>query len=266
MAEEKNATNKLIEESGMITHVKTLSILRKNGWSVLVSPYYYDSISDSIRECDLIAEKQFELKDPFNSSVQVNIRLFVECKYIKQEVVFWFDKIDREKAISNFEKETGLTLAIRYSGDILPEKVHYLSQDLVAKLFSTNSNREDVVYKAMNQCLHSQINYRRTGMKPIFNEFIKNPGASSHIVQYPVIVCENFENLIRVNFDEDSKITTEKLANHFVLETNYGEDYFLIDIVDLNYLEIFLGDFKTEAKELINSYAFRQCVSSGNKQ
>ena len=258
MAEKNKRINTLVEESGMITHYKTINILKKKDWSTLVSPYYHDSISDTIRETDLIAEKQFVSANRHDSSVQINIQLFVECKYIKKEVVFWFNEIDKEKAISAMEQETGLVIAHKRSGDITLEEFHYFKKDSTAKLFSTNSNKEDVIYKAMNQCLHSQINYRRTGKKPIFNKFFEHREVFSKVVQYPIIVCDNFDNLLEVKFDEKGGFSTEKLKDHFTLETNYREDYFLIDIVDINYLETFLENFESEAKSLVQSYSFKQ--------
>ncbi len=260
MTERNKRINTLVEESGMITHFKTTNVLRKKDWSVLVSPYYHDSISDSVRETDLITERQFNSANRHDSSVQLNIQFFVECKYIKQEVVFWFDQMDKEKAISSLEKETGLNIAYKRSGDIVTEEFHYLKNDSVAKLFSANSNREDVIYKAMNQCLHSQIYYRQRGKRPIANEFFQHRETFSTIVQYPMIVCENFANLLEVKFDEDGKFVTEELKNHFILETNYRDDYFLIDIVDINYLDTFLTDFESEAKSLVASHSFKKRV------
>ena len=259
MPKENKKLNILVEESGIITHFKATSILRKNNWPVLISPYYHDLISDSVRETDLIAEKQFN-SDQRGPSVQVNIQFFMECKYIKQEVVFWFDKVDKEKAISSIEKETGLIMAYKTSGDITPEKFHYFNDDSVAKLFSTNSNKEDIIYKAMNQSLHSQINYRRTGKKPILNPFNGRIGVLDKIVQYPVIVCENFDNILEVSFNEKGEYATKKLKNHFILETNYREDHFLIDIIDINHLEIFLKAFEDEAKSLVTAYAFKKRI------
>ena len=97
MTDKDKKINTLVEESGMITHFKTTNILKKKDWSVLISPYYHDSISDSIRETDLIAEKQFNSANRHDSSVQINIQLFVECKYINREVVFWFNEIDMKR-------------------------------------------------------------------------------------------------------------------------------------------------------------------------
>jgi len=251
---------KLINDSGIITHNKTLKILRDNEWSVLVSPYYYDSISESVRETDLVAEKQINSASRHDSSQQINIQLFIECKYIKQEIIFWFDNIDKKKAVKSIEKETGLGIVYnegRHSGDLSIDKFSHLQNDDVAKLFSTNTNREDVIYKAMNQCLHSQIYYRSTGKKPIANEFIRHSNSKSKIIQMPVIVCDNFEKLLRVNFDDDGSYTTDKIQNAFVLETNYRDEYFLIDIVDVNYLPQFLENVEAEMKSIMGAYLFK---------
>lgn len=251
----------LIEESGMLPHLKTLDILRENDWSVLVSPYYHDTLSDSIRETDLIAEKQFLSADRYSqSSIQINLQLFIECKYIKHEVAFWFDKMDVNRAVEAMEQETKLKIVHgdTRNGDILPSSLHQLKNDVVAKLFSTNSNKEDVIYKAMNQCLHSQINYRRTGKKPIFKPFYKHRDVISHIIQYPVIVCDNFKNLLEAKVEKNSNFSVEKLTNHFVLETNYREDYYLIDLVDIDYLENFLKTLEEEARRVVAVYGDKQ--------
>lgn len=252
---------KLVEESGIIPHLKTTDALRARSWSVLVSPYYHDSISDSIRETDLVAEKQFDAGLGYGSTVHLDVQLFIECKYIKQEVVFWFDKIDVLRAIKAIEKETGLDIVYsgyKHSGDVTPEKFHYFSQENVAKLFSTNLSKEDVIYKAMNQCLHSQLYYRQRGKRPINLEIHAHPKAAIRVVQFPVIVCENFQNLLRVEFDKEHNYNVSPIKDHFVLEINYRDDYFLIDIVDINYLNTFLNEVEGEAKNLVSSYSFKQ--------
>lgn len=242
----------------MIPHLKTTNILRPKGWSVLVSPYYYDSISESIRETDLIAEKQFNTGYGYGSTVHLNMQLFIECKYIKQEVVFWFDQIDTRRAIVALEKETGLDIAhagYKHAGDITPNEFHYFAKDSVAKLFSTNLSKEDVIYKAMNQCLHAQLNRSKQGKRPINLIFNAHQKAVTKIVQYPVIVCDNFSNLLRVEFDNQGGYNVESLKEHFVLETNYRDNYFLIDIVDINYLGSFLDVIEKETGTLVRVHS-----------
>ncbi len=248
----------LVEESGMITHFKTTSKFRKNGWEVLVSPFYHDSISDTVREADLVVEKQFNSDtNPFHSSVQVNVQLFVECKYIKHEIVFWFDAVDKDRAVQSIERETGLEIAIRRSADIEPGKFHYLKGNSAVKLFSANANKEDVIYKALNQCLHSQINFRKKGKNPIKKQFSDHQDARGYVVQYPVIVCEGFDKLQKVEFEEDGTFITKSLKDHFMIETNYRDDYFLVDVVDINYLETFLSSLGQEIQDIVSAHSFK---------
>lgn len=249
----------LIEDSGIILHNKTTNILRKNDWSALVSPYYQDTITDLVRETDLIAEKQVNSAERAEqSSFQVNLQLFIECKYIKQEIVFWFDKINKDRAVENLEKEIGLSiLHNKYAADITVDNFGQLQNDDVAKLFSSNTNREDVMYKAMNQCLHAQIYYRTKGKSPLIIPFNKHSRSASRVVQRPVIVCDNFEKLFKVAFEDNGEYKTETLSNHFILETNYRDDYFLVDIVDINYLEQFLLGLETEAKKIMDAHLFK---------
>lgn len=259
MNESENKIDQLVRDSGLISHFKTIAVLKENGWEVLVSPYYYDSISESIREVDLIAEKQFS-SDPYGPSTQLNVQLFIECKYIKPDAVFWFDKLDRRKALASFEKEIsrdivdGMTRN-RLSGDLDASQLHYFQNDLVAKLFRDNhpNKREQIFSGAMNQCLHSLINNRRTGKKPIFLPF-KNKTSTASIVQYPILVCDNFGNLSRVDFDENLKFKTSQLFDKFIIETNYREDYFLIDVIDIKHTVDFLNTIESEAKTILNSH------------
>lgn len=249
----------LIEDSGIILHNKATNILRNNEWSVLVSPYYQDTITDLIRETDLIAEKQINSADRGNqSSFQINLQLFIECKYIKQEIVFWFDKIDKDKAVESLEKETNLSILYnKHAADITTDKFIHLQNDDVAKLFSSNTNREDVMYKAMNQCLHAQIYYRTKGKNSIILPFKNHSRSFSKVIQRPIIICDNFEKLFRVNLENHGTYQIETLKNHFILETNYRDDYFLIDIVDVNYLEQFLLNIQEEAKGIMGAHLFK---------
>lgn len=244
---------KLVEESGMITHFKTIDKFRSanKDWHVLVSPFYHDSISDTVREADLIVEKRFnsELNVPAYSSDQLNIQLFIECKFIKQEVVVWFDEIDREKAINALSDEIGLEAKTR----VAENELHYFKNNKVAKLFSTNSNKEDLIYKALNQCLHSLINFRRTGKRPIKHAFTGN--AKTHVIQYPVIVCKNFKNISEVIFNQAGDFKIEKIDKHFCIETNYRGEYFLVDVVDIDHLDDYMKMIEKEAQSILEVHS-----------
>ena len=264
---EKEKIKKLVENSGIITHYKVINNLRSKGWSILISPYYYDNTSNTIKEIDIIAEKQFDSGSSNDSSVQINVQLFLECKYIKQEILFWFDNKDKDSAVSKIEKDTGLNILYNRSGaDILPEKFHYLRSDKVAKLFSANANKDDVIYKAMSQSLNAKIYYDQWYNKPIAQKFLDHKRSKSKILKYPIIICDNFNKLIEIKIN-GNEYEPKILKNHFQLELNYTyldklktltkTDYFLIDIVDFNNIDSFLDEIEIEIKALIHSYVHK---------
>ena len=264
MIKEKSI-NDLIEKSGIITHYKVLNVLREKGWSLLVSPYYYDNVAAVTKEIDIVAEKQINSAGFRGSSVQINIQLFLECKYIDKEIALWYDNIYKDKAISMLEGTTGLKIAYNESGDVVHEKFHYLKNDKVVKLFTSNVNKEDVMYKAISQCLNAKIYYDNWAMGPVMNPF---SGISfSKIIRYPIIVSDNFSNLKEVKFQKDCPFSTEQIKDSFLIETNYTHldrtakivksSYFLIDVVDINYLVKFLDDLELEIKALIDPFDFK---------
>lgn len=260
----------LVEDSGMITHLKVIDSLRSNGngWSVRVSPYYYDGVADLVKEIDIVAEKQFNSAEFGRiSSVQLNVQLFIECKYIKHEVMLWFDKPDKEKAIEALEKDSGLRLAVHASGDILPDSFRYLKAERVAKLFSTNSGKEDLIYKALSQSLRALVYYKQWAPEPIAHKFNGHSEAISHVIRYPVVVCDNFSKLKEINVDANTRAFAVKdLAHSFLLETNYVyfnrnktstiNDHFWIDFVDADKLESFLRSLDTEAEAILKAKSF----------
>ena len=262
----EDSIKKLIEDSGLITHHKVIGLLRENGWGVLISPYYYDNISNTVKEVDVIAEKAFYSESiPRNSSVQINVQLFIECKYIKQEIIFWFDARNKDKAAERLERDTGLEILYNRSGaDIAPDKFHYVSDDKVAKLFSTNTNREDVIFKAITQVLNAKLYYDQNLNKPLFFEFADNKTSVTLILKYPVIVAENYDKFLKVEFD-GSNYHYDKMGQRFQLEINYAylnkdkssaiNDDFLIDVMDYNELKDYLSTLEKEINAVMHSKA-----------
>ena len=140
---------------------KVLKYLKEKGWTVLISPYYNDNVSSKPREIDLIAEKAFDVKDNMWGKIigTVNVKLFVECKYILQNTVFWFHDKDKQKA------EELVTQATQLRADnIYTKEHHYLGEvDSVAKLFADERKKSvenEIFYKALNQSLNAMVYYR----------------------------------------------------------------------------------------------------------
>lgn len=243
---QKDKIKKMIESSGNSFHYDVINFLREQDWNVLVSPYYCDNFSDKSKEVDIIAGKDIVLKDYVNSpKMLVKVRLFIECKYVKYPIVFWFDNKDLNRAESKIINETPLKSR---DGNKLIEQHHYMINEEIAKLFSSDNNKEDVIFKALSQCLNSFIYYRESN----FNLFPINrkpsPGLKNLEINYPLIICNKFENFFRVDKKDGSY---SNITSNFQLEANYAykdfkgfniNEYFLVDIIEFGQLKDFLKD------------------------
>lgn len=236
----------IIANSGNNFHCKVIRYLKEKDWNILISPYYSDNVSDKPREIDLIAEKAFNVTDRWNKWIgSVNIKLFIECKYIPQKIVFWFHKKNRMKAEELVINHTPLRKDNSYT-----KKHHYLDDEnkYVAKLFASDTKKKtenEIVYKAINQSLNAMVYYRNSSTL-----IPTSPDGWANImstVNYPVIVCNSFSNLYRVDIDTNNKPANVK--DNFQLEVNYAyldlsktpvTEYFLIDIVGFDRIDSLL--------------------------
>lgn len=241
--------NKIIEESGNNFHSKVVNSLREREWTVLISPYYNDNVSDKPREIDLIAEKAFDIRGGMFGEWKgtLNIKLFIECKYINQNIIFWFDDKERHKA-----EELVIYSTPMRKDNIYTMKHHYLikDNDKVAKLFTSEKKPKadsEIIYKALNQSLNALVYYRESGT--IIPSSTSKGQRILATVNYPVIICNNFDNFYRVDIGADNKPI--KIKGNFQLEVNYAyidknkedrSDYFLIDIINFEKIDDY---FKT---------------------
>jgi len=253
MSKDLDKVKAIIDNSGNTFHCKVLRYLHEREWGVLVSPYYNDNISGKPREIDLIAEKAFNKMDGGGSILgTVNVKLFIECKYIPQKTVFWFHNKDKQKAEDLVIQKTPLKRNNSYT-----KRHHYLEgEDSVAKLFTDERKKSvenEVFYKALSQSLNAMVYYRDKG------SIIRSPhprrGEVLEIVNYPIIVCNSFNNLYRVEIDTDAEPTN--ITENFQLEVNYAyttldggnnNEYFLIDIVSFDLLESFLEKIEVDTR------------------
>jgi hypothetical protein len=239
---DRTAILKLIEQSGNNFHYAVVRFLRAKEWTVSVSPYYSDYVTDQSREVDIIAERSYPVyRSPFNQFVgMINIRLFIECKHINGEIAFWFDNKNKANAIARITSDTPLTQDNTHT-----QKHHYLMDERVAKLFSKKlGSDQDVIYKALTQVLHAIIYDNEYHIPSMLLPHRRK--ILAHL-DYPVIICHSFENFYQVY--EDGK-DFSRISRNFQLEVNYAYlsragnsklDYFLIDMVDFNKMENFLA-------------------------
>jgi len=124
---------------------------------------------------------------------------------------------------------------------------HYLRGGKIAKLFASGKaidTDKDPIFKALNQSLNALIALRSNA--PI----TRVSAGTTHevVVNYPVIVCNEFESVFAVDMESDSEPV--KVTDEFLLEVNYAfsnaaglgiSEFFLIDVVPFDRLSIFLG-------------------------
>jgi len=235
----KDPVSDIVEKSGNDFHCQVISFLRKADWTVLVSPYYNDNITDKPREIDIVAEKVFKIQNFITRNFlgTLNVKLFIECKYINKEVVFWFDEKDKEKAIKRIMTDTGLSHPEENSRT---NGHHYLKNDKVAKLFSSNPDKtldNELIYKAINQSLNAMVYYKNSG------SILSNRRQEQYIkkiINYPLILCNTFDKFYKIDIGDNNP---SKIDDNFQLEINYAyldkdknsqSDYFLIDIIDFS--------------------------------
>jgi len=245
--------SQLVKSSGNSFHAKVARWLHANKWHVVVSPYYMDQTQNKAREIDLIAEKLWPVKGPFDRLIgDVAVRLFIECKFVPTRSVFWFAEKDQVSA-----EDLVCASGTFRRDNIYTKKHHYLAQSpRVAKLFASGSNRTqetDPFYKALNQALNAMVSMRG---RPVSVPALKGSrGTPRVVIEFPVVVCSSFDQIFAVDFQTES--TPEPIADNFQLEVRYAyidrhnderDEYFLLDFVEFSQLDKFAEAVDEDAK------------------
>lgn len=275
MTTKKNTVvEEIMEKSGNGFHSRVVKLLRDQKWNVLVSPYYSDNFTDKPREIDIIAERKFDVKEFINDWLgTLNIRLFIECKYITGDTVFWFDKKDIARATDRIMSDTGMD---HPSHNINIQEMHYYLDVPVAKLFSSEKSRgedNELVNKAINQNLNALVYYRnRTDLIPPDPQFREKV---LRRVSYPIIVVNSFEHFYRTDMSDDTG-KVEPITEPFQLEVNYAyidkdrtghNEYFLIDVVSIDKLPEFLAKLEnTDIQAVIRKIAWEERYERNQRQ
>lgn len=249
----------IIETSGNNFHCKVIDYFKNNGWHFLISPYYTDNVTNKPREIDLIVEKAFPYSDTFERKYgSINVKLFIECKYIPQVNVFWFADKDTNKT-----KELVTNLTSRFKDHFYNDDFHYLKNtDRVAKLFAGEYKREfenEVIYKALNQSLNAMV-YHRYGdsIIPEKSGTHRNRNVLETLC-YPVILCNSFNKFFRI--DIGANVDPVPISKNFMLEVNYAymdsnknqrNEFFLIDVLDFTQLGGFLKIIEDDVTVISN--------------
>jgi len=243
----------LIEGSGNTFHAKVARWFRANGWHTVVSPYYMDQTQAKARELDLVVEKLWPITGGFDQRQgDVIVRLFVECKFVAAEAVFWFAPKNTDAAkslvcgLGPFRPDNTYTL-----------KHHYIAKcNNVAKLFASSNAKaqeNDPFYKALNQALNATVAMR--SQSPSHPSLVGRRSGKVVRLDYPVVVCSSFTQLYAVDFLIESEPTA--IQENFQLEVQYAfhdrggsqrDEYFLLDFVEFDQLAKFEEEIAEGAK------------------
>ena len=243
---------KFAKEHGNKFHAQVVSFLRKNDWSVTVSPFYRDIATDKAREADVFADKVVEVPRFAQPTISFPVTLVIECKYVKQEILFWFDKKDADQTNERITKDIP---DLKNNANIA--KHHWNSVNEVAKLFATyNPNRDErqpeneIIFSSIDKVLNCLIYYRNTFPR----RSTIPPGANSEPrIHYPVIIVDSFSKMFRTTLDYPERVEPLDQKIWFPVEVNYAYilygqgqkyqhlEYFLVDIVNYTKLGEYLA-------------------------
>lgn len=238
---EKNI-KEIIEESGHELENKTVSILEKNGWICLHPSYYTDKITSKSREADIIAKKEFLISDykdieNFPKEKKILIKLFISCKFIKNQIIFAFGEKNIIKATELVKEQLSLNKEDLERNELFLQFHHYNKEKSVVKKNDQKGNK-DVIYSAWEESINS---FLYSPLEDDEHEYKK-------VYKFPIVIVNNFDNFYRK--DDNSEDKYLKIENNFQFEIFYAitvndhsvRKYFLVDFIGVNKLENFLKE------------------------
>lgn len=267
----KNEIERFAQEHGHAFHARVVKDLRDLGWDVLISPFYRDNATDKAREADIIAEKDIAFGLNSESTIHhgfFTVRLIIECKYIKDPLIFWFDNHNPDAVEERIIKDIPFFERMKSNSSI--KNHHWFQWNKVAKLFTVYSSKSnaqerqpenDFVFSAVDKVLGCTLAYRseKRFSSPKYQEqYIfkaRTNGTTIPIITYPIILFNDFSKIYQTEISNNPILREMTKEASFPLEVNYEfvrylpmrqtlKEYFLIDIVDASKLEKYLNIIK----------------------
>ncbi len=246
MENSKDKFLNIIQKSGHDFHSKVSNFLIEVGWKVIDSPHYNDPDSDKSREIDIEAKKEFVVRygNFDRREEKIVVKLYIECKYIKSPIVFWFKEKNKEKSIE-LAKDNPI---LENKEDYYAEGYHYVEGDWVASRWQQSDCDiiEDAKHKVLKALIASQ-----------------NEELEYYEIKYPIIIINDFEQLAK---REDGENNYSKINDNFQIEVNYSykdkeknsiNKYFLVDLVSFSLLSDFISKLEeNDIKSLIKNLSF----------
>ena len=259
-------------EHGNRLHARVVSLLRESAWHVLVSPYYRDNATDKAREADIIAEREFPVHNMFNNYAGcIRLRLIIECKYLSEETLCWFDVKDTQRTIDLIVSNTPLKPPNEHIG---MDSHHWYSTSAVAKLFASKPKgtgrgkepEQEALFSAFDKVLNSLLYYRSVPTIIPKQKRLVQP-LLPRAITLPLVILNDFSKLYKTTIAKPDSVVSLEGVSSFVAEINYAyigfhggvrvnqTEYFLADVVPfpamLEYLALVGGAELNSMKALL---------------
>lgn len=221
--------------------MRVINRLEHLEWDVEISAYYYDDTTNKPRECDIIAQKEIQVK-PIGPVVdKFKVFLFIECKHFKGEVAFRMHQSHPEAKAMKDIKSAIIIYDINKEKALKNINHHYLWQKNIAKLYDS-VDEEKNIFNAITQSVKSLT---------FFKERQPEKG-----LYYPVVVYSGIDGIYPIDSTDLSLLQTLTPEKYLILGLNYSyrsvvsgfleTQYFLIDFVHesefINYLQTISRD------------------------
>ncbi len=217
----KKELKESIEKSGNKLHLETAAILEKNEWNVDLSSYYYDDTQRKPREIDIIADKDFSIKNEGKEVGKFKLFLFIECKYLKSDIGFIMRENNRKQAeeamiFSEINKDKNLFSYLEGMHDYGSNKFthHYLKDEFVGKLYNTTSEDENKIFNALTQPIKSLIFFQESLYKMEPEVGVKKA------IYYPLVVYSGIDGIYPI--EEYDNLNDLKTKEGVIFALNYS--------------------------------------------
>jgi len=247
----------LILKSGNNLHTEVADLLKRLGWDVEISNYYYDDTTDKPREIDIIASRN-ETINYSNPSSDFKVFLFVECKYLTEQVAFRIYENSKDNSRSailshgfsvDISEETNTDLAYSH---------HYVSIDKIGKLFDSKNNNE--IFNAFTSTAKSLVFFKeRRNIKGMF---------------YPLVIYDGIPGIYEIEDNNFSKLDNLKPKETLVFNFDYSyrsivsnqlkRQSFCIDFVHKNKLKEFIDKILEPEIKRVNMLGARLIAKGRN--
>jgi len=261
---------KIIEESGNNLHIDTVDLLERMQWDVDLSSYYYDETANKPREIDIIAQRNVEvINDPEKEVIdQFKLFLFIECKYLKNEVAFWARRNNEEESKEAIIIE-GLDKEYLLEGENLFREHHYLKERFIGKLYDSFPKEQGAVFNAVTQPIKSL-----TFFKERFYKMEVERGLTKALY-YPIVVYSGIEGIYDIRRKE-ADLDKLELKKELIFALNYSyrsvvdnklkTNCFYIDFIHQDSLGSFIEDVIQKESSELRKYLFWKSKMNPKKQ